>query len=308
MPNMLPNAFPAPIVEQVDWPELRPFGIKLSVVRDDLLDAEIIGNKWRKLMPHLPLFQQSGHDVIATMGGAYSNHILATSFVTKRFGIKTIGLVRGEELNPHSNAILRQCHDNGMALHFVSRDDYRQFRDDSNMVQDHLDTLHHNGVYFIAEGGYSKAAMLGCAAIITKATTKADHIFCACGTGTMAAGLAYAVMEMRDSGQPYPQLHGVCALPIKQAIKDNITLLLGHLPDFIRLHTPFGHRHFGKPAPQLIPLMQDFHKNCAIMLDYNYTAKMMHQILAMAQSGEIASNSRIIAVHSGGTQTAALPR
>src|SRR2546423_159953 len=82
-------------------------GVRLFVKRDDLVHPFVSGNKWRKLKYNMEAFKASGKEYILTIGGAYSNHIVATAASAKEYGIKAIGLIRGEELNEDSNPVLR---------------------------------------------------------------------------------------------------------------------------------------------------------------------------------------------------------
>ena len=100
--------------------------MRLSVRRFDRLHPEISGNKWFKLQDWL---SDLVHDeAVISFGGAYSNHLLALSAAGKELEIKTIGIVRGEEvLNPWISTMRK----NGMILHFVSREAYRLKNQDS---------------------------------------------------------------------------------------------------------------------------------------------------------------------------------
>src|SRR5690606_41266831 len=61
------------------------------------------GNKWRKLKYNILEALNRGASAIISFGGAYSNHLYALATFGKKAGIKTIGLIRGEELNPESS-------------------------------------------------------------------------------------------------------------------------------------------------------------------------------------------------------------
>ena len=77
--------------------------VHLFVKRDDLLHAEISGNKIRKLKYNLLRAKNDGHHTLLTFGGAYSNHIYAVAAAGEIYGFKTIGVIRGEpyhNLNP----------------------------------------------------------------------------------------------------------------------------------------------------------------------------------------------------------------
>ena len=112
---------PSPL-EVIKYPLFTEKKINVYVKRDDLIHPEISGNKWRKLKYNLIEAKAQKKNTILTFGGAYSNHISATSAVGKIFGFKTIGVVRGEETLP-LNPTLLQAKKDGMKLVYISRAD-----------------------------------------------------------------------------------------------------------------------------------------------------------------------------------------
>ena len=99
--------------------------VQVFVKRDDLIDKEVSGNKWRKLNYSIELANYQKKDGILTFGGAFSNHLLATAAACHKSGLKSIGVVRGDELTKDSNANLKRCHELGMKLIFISRVEYQ---------------------------------------------------------------------------------------------------------------------------------------------------------------------------------------
>ena len=85
---------PSPL-ESINYPLFTEKQINVYVKRDDLIHAEISGNKWRKLKYNLIAAKAQNKNTILTFGGAYSNHISATAAVGKKFDFKTIGVIRG---------------------------------------------------------------------------------------------------------------------------------------------------------------------------------------------------------------------
>jgi 1-aminocyclopropane-1-carboxylate deaminase len=104
-----------------------PNNIELFIKREDLLHPIISGNKFRKLKYNIQEAQRLGHTTWLTFGGAFSNHILAVAGAGAEFGFKTIGIIRGEELESkiHENPTLAKAQELGMQFHFVSRTAYR---------------------------------------------------------------------------------------------------------------------------------------------------------------------------------------
>ena len=105
-----------------------PYGITLTIKREDKNHPFVSGNKLRKLKYNIAKAQEEGKDTILTFGGAYSNHIAATAAAGQIVGLKTIGVIRGDELASkiEVNPTLKFAKSCGMNFLFVSREDYRQ--------------------------------------------------------------------------------------------------------------------------------------------------------------------------------------
>ena len=105
--------------------------VEVDVLRLDQLDPVISGNKWFKLKYHLEDAKAKHQQGLFSFGGAYSNHLVAMAAACKQQGLKSAGIIRGEE-NDTQNASLQQMKEAGMELIFVSREEYRN--------KDHLQT------------------------------------------------------------------------------------------------------------------------------------------------------------------------
>src|SRR3982074_482483 len=113
--DILEDRPPTPL-DEVDDERLREMDITLLVKRDDLIDPDIPGNKWRKLKYNILEARAGHHDTLLTFGGAVSTHIAATAAAGARFGFQTIGVIRGERHNP-LNPVLAEAVRHGMRLH-----------------------------------------------------------------------------------------------------------------------------------------------------------------------------------------------
>ncbi len=91
----VPLTLPSPLVELTDEAFDR-HGVRLYLKRDDLIHPELPGNKWRKLKYNIAKAKELGASTLLTFGGAYSNHLRATAAAGHYFGLRTIGIVRGE--------------------------------------------------------------------------------------------------------------------------------------------------------------------------------------------------------------------
>src|SRR6478609_1948639 len=105
---------------------LKNTNITLYIKREDMLHPHISGNKYRKLKYNLAQAKKENQQTLLTFGGAFSNHILAVAAAGKEYGFKTIGIIRGEELESKvdKNPTLQQAREFGMVFEFVSRESY----------------------------------------------------------------------------------------------------------------------------------------------------------------------------------------
>ncbi|NHA04634.1 1-aminocyclopropane-1-carboxylate deaminase/D-cysteine desulfhydrase [Mucilaginibacter sp. HC2] len=274
-------------VQPISNPLFEEHGVKVFLKRDDLIHPMISGNKWRKLKYLLKTTQSQGKNHLVTFGGAYSNHLLATAAAAARFGFKATGIVRGEQVN---NDTLFLCKLHGMQLIFTDRDSYRDkpalfaqyFSDD-------------NDAFFIDEGGASPEAALGCAELVNELTETYDHIFCACGTGTTAAGIINGL----NNHQFKTRFHAVPVFKNGDFIREEINRFLTTPTDY-DLHTDYHFGGYGKADDQLINFIKKFVSATGIVIEPVYTGKMMYTLYDLIGKGHFKPGSKILAIHSGG--------
>src|SRR5688572_3663353 len=99
--------------------------VQVGMLRLDELHPVVSGNKIFKLHYFLKRAVADGNEGIVTFGGAYSNHLVATAFACQQIGLKSVGIVRGEQL-PTLNHTLIACMGFGMQLHFMQRSAYAE--------------------------------------------------------------------------------------------------------------------------------------------------------------------------------------
>ena len=168
--------------------------VRLLVLRLDLIHPFISGNKYFKLKYNITEARRQGKDTLLTFGGAYSNHIVATANAGQLHGLKTIGIIRGEKMEPLNSRLIfaKEC---GMELQFVSREKYKEYRDESFLK---IDFPLSENYFQIPEGGANILGIKGCSEIIDFITEPFDTICCACGTGTTLAGI---ILSLHDNQQ-----------------------------------------------------------------------------------------------------------
>lgn len=282
---------PTPIQTLVSE-EAEKRGIHLMMKRDDLIHPAIMGNKWRKLKYNLEEAKRNKAETLITFGGAYSNHIAATAAAAKEFGFKSIGIIRGDELNSDSNLTLSEASKNGMKLIFESRIAFRNIKNDFSELQ-----KKYPNSYLLPEGGTNELAIKGASEIIGEIDQEYDYLLVPIGTGGTMAGLLQSIGENKI-------LIGVSSLKgsfihkeFKELIKNNG---IGKTN-----YTIFDQYHFGgygKVTDPLISFINEFKASQGIPLDPIYTGKMMFAVTEMMKNDFFPDNSKIIALHTGGLQ------
>lgn len=279
---------------KIDSISLTAFSLKnyhLSLLREDLLFAEVSGNKFRKLKYNLIQTKKSGCQQLITFGGAYSNHIAATAAAGKKFGLKTVGVIRGAELATRifENPTLSFAKSQGMQLHFVSREAYRNKTNVNFLEQLKYDV---GDGYILPEGGTNTLAVQGCEEILGPHTEPFDIICVPVGTGGTLAGIA-------KSASAHQKVVGFSAL--KGDFQKKEPELQSVLSE-IEITDTYCFGGYAKIDSDLVRFMNDFYDTTGILLDPVYTAKMMFGIFDKIKRQSWKKNSRILAVHTGGRQ------
>lgn len=262
--------------------------IQVFVKRDDLIHPIISGNKWRKLKYLLQKASQNNQKTILTYGGAYSNHLLATAEACRLLGFNAVGIVRGEEQENHT---LNYCRAAGMQLIFVTRSEYK----DKESCLKHYVPKPDEHIVVLPEGGATPEGFAGCKEILAECAQKFDHIFCAAGTGTTAAGL-YAYIKENDLKST---LNVVPVLKEGAFIRKEIERYLP-TDEKVQVHTQYHGGGYGKTNSELVQFIVRFYQKHRILLDQVYTAKMMYGLYQLVEQDYFTPNSSILAIHTGG--------
>lgn len=270
-------------LQKISHPQLSQLWIK----RDDLIDPYISGNKWRKLKYILKEVAKTGKTHLVTFGGAYSNHLVATAAAASRSGLKATAFVRAEQVE---NEMLVLCKLYGMELIFTDREAYK----DKQACYD-LHFAEDQDSYFINEGGACPQAILGCAEIINELPADIDHIFCAAGTGTTAAGLLSGIQQAGLK----TRLHVIPVLKGGEFIREEIARFVP-LTEQLILHTDYHFGGYAKTKPELFNFMQQFIAGTGILIDPVYTAKMCFALYDLTRNNYFQKNEKIVMLHTGG--------
>lgn len=285
-------AFHVPAIAAVKDEEFQKRKINVSILRLDEIHPVISGNKIFKLYYFLQDAIQSSHKTIITFGGAYSNHLAATSFAGRQMGIKTIGIVRGEEPGKLSNT-LEFCRSQEMHLEYISRADYKNIDTDNFKKY----TSEKYGPHIlIPEGGYSKEGAEG-ASLISQYFNKNNytHVCLAIGTATTFAGIVNTIGYTT-------KVMGFPALKDMTDIHERVNELLNDTTKKYVLNNDYHFGGYAKKTDELISFINKFYLAHHIPLDFVYTAKMMYGVFDLIQKDYFQQGSQILCLHTGGLQ------
>ncbi len=269
--------------------------ITLAVKREDLLHEHISGNKFRKLFYNVIEAKKKGYDTLLTFGGAFSNHIAATAAAGNEYGIKTIGVIRGDELEQNLPEILNQnptlafAYSQGMKFHFVSRSEYRK-KTEPDFIK-HLFQMF-GKFYLVPEGGTNELAIKGTEEILTAEDEEFDFVCSAIGTGGTIAGII-------NSSFPHQKILGFPALKENFLHKNIQKYATKNNWELIRDYNFGGFAKIDTKLVEFINMVSSFHK---LQLDPVYTGKMLYGIIDLIKKDYFPKGSKILAIHTGGLQ------
>ncbi|WP_445455423.1 1-aminocyclopropane-1-carboxylate deaminase/D-cysteine desulfhydrase [Flavobacterium sp. HNIBRBA15423] len=269
----------------------QPNNIEIYIKREDLLHPYISGNKFRKLKYNVQKAIEIGSELLITFGGAYSNHILATAAAGKKYGIATLGVIRGEELESKvsENPTLSLANEFGMQFLFVSREVYSK-KEEASFIEDLMKKYKRS--YILPEGGTNDLAIKGCEEILIEEDASFDYVCCAVGTGGTISGVI-------NTSKEHQKIIGFSALK-GDFLSDVIRKFVSKSNWYINNEYHFG--GYGKVTDELITFLNNFYNSTSIPLDPIYTGKMVYGIFDMIQKNKFPENSKILLIHTGGLQ------
>jgi len=291
--NLIPQQ--QPYNQQLNDCLLRKKEITLMIKREDVLHEHVSGNKFRKLFYNIIEAREKNYDTILTFGGAYSNHIAATAAAGKELGIKTIGVIRGNELGENLGQILQEnptlyfAVSQGMQLHFISRKAYRN-KTEPDFIANLFKLF--GKFYLVPEGGTNELAVKGTEEILTSEDQSFDYICSAVGTGGTISGLI-------NTAESHQKVLGFPALK-EQFLHQNIAKYTrSDNWELIRDYNFGGFAKVDKKLIDFINMVKTLHN---LPLDPIYTGKMLYGIIDLIKKDYFPRGSKILAIHTGGLQ------
>ncbi|HCV38046.1 MAG TPA: 1-aminocyclopropane-1-carboxylate deaminase [Pseudomonas sp.] len=281
-------------LQRLNLPWLTKAKVQAAILRLDLIDPLISGNKWFKLRHHLQHAHGAGAPGLISLGGNHSNHLHALAAAGKRFGFATAGLLRGHR---QDTPTVRDLQALGMQLHWLGYGGYRA-RHEPGFWE--LWQARYPGWHCIPEGGGGTAGAEGCALIVEQARSQLsalgwsgyDAWWLAAGTGTTVAGLVRA-----EAGDHL--VHGALAVPQGHGVAQTVAALAGS--QGYQLHDA-SRGGFAKFDDDLLAFIAEGERHSGVPLEAVYTGKALLALHDQVEAGLFAPGTRLIFVHTGGLQ------
>ncbi|MGZ0783149.1 1-aminocyclopropane-1-carboxylate deaminase/D-cysteine desulfhydrase [Pseudomonas saponiphila] len=282
---------------ELDW--LTRAGVEVAVLRLDLIDPLISGNKWFKLTEHLAAARSLGAQGVISLGGAHSNHLHALAAAGRRFAFPTVGLLRG---HPQDTPTVLDLQAFGMHLHWLGYAGYRERHAPGFWAPWQAQ---YPELYPVPEGGGGLAGAAGCMTLRDQVQRQLPSLgwndyhawWLAAGTGTTLAGLVLAEAGARP-------VYGALAVPEDHGVTQQVESILqqagqGH-GGYQLLDSSRG--GFARVDDALRGFIQLTEQQCALPLEPLYTGKALMALQEQVMAGRFAPGYRLVFVHTGGLQ------
>ncbi|MCW8905227.1 hypothetical protein [Sedimenticola sp.] len=218
----------------------------LFIKREDELNANAVGTKYRKYLSLIPALEHSGNNRIILIGSAHSNNVVGLAQLLRSRGIDVSALIKAPGNNQlvgnHLLLTMLLPHDR---MQYVSHPDWPQVEE---IAEQMVARLKQQGISaaVIPEGGYSEAVLPGILTLAADLQRNGEElgvefqdIWTDSGTGVSAIGL---LLGMRLLGITKPCVH--------------ITRIAGYPDEFRQRYDQFERwleRLTQKPLPEARP-------------------------------------------------------
>ena len=282
-------SYKTPAIQDLQLPGTDQAKLKLLIRREDQNHPFLSGNKWWKLKYNLREALQQNHHTILTFGGAYSNHIYAVAATCQLLRLKSIGIIRGEEIQPLNSTLsfARKC---GMHLEFISRSDYR-LKKEVPFLQSLQEKF--GNCFIVPEGGTNDLAVRGCEELgKLLLDIDFDYLCLPVGTGGTIAGIIKAFDgERKIIGIPVLKNAGF----LKEEIQNYLPRDSGNWQLMLDYH--FG--GYAKTSQALEKFMGQIRQS-GIPTEHVYSGKLFWAVADMARKGFFEENKTVMVLHTGG--------
>ncbi|WP_369787915.1 1-aminocyclopropane-1-carboxylate deaminase/D-cysteine desulfhydrase [Rouxiella sp. WC2420] len=305
--------FPTPL-ERLDTLG-NSLGIKLDIKRDDYTGFGGGGNKVRKLEYLMAEACQQGVNVVITTGGHQSNHARMVAAAARKFGMKPVLVLRGNQPEVYQgNLLLDKLF--GAELEFLDPDEY--FTQIEGAMNAHAAAANARGekALIIPLGGATPLGALGYVKAIEEMDAQLKQrnqqppqvIVAPTGSGGTLAGLYVGARQF----WPETKIVGISVSAKAPWFQDKISAMAQDCanllewpqswsPEDIWIEDGFVGTAYGVPSDGGIEAIYRVAQAEGVLLDPVYTGKAMHGLISLVEQGKIQAGSSVIFVHCGGS-------
>lgn len=251
------------------------------IYMDNVWEDGISGNKIRKLEGNLLEAKKRGVSTVITIGGNYSNHLHAASFIPEIYGINVIAIVKGHRPEKFGFT-LENLNLKNIPIYFFPK---QEIKENLNNILDVLYEKYPNS-FFIPEGGTNEYSAFGFAELVHSELSNFDKICVPAGTGGTVLGI---------------KKHTKTKVKAYAALKD-YSLIENFEKSNIEYTFEYTLGGYGKYNHDYIHFLREFEKKKNIKLDPIYTGKMIWGIIEDYKKGNLKKDEKIVAIHTGGLQ------
>lgn len=279
----------------MEWKELSFEGrtIEVGFKRDDLLNAVYGGNKVRKLKYH-PVFNEfDSSETLVSMGGGYSNLLLALAALAKLRGhsCQFFTTHSGEE-----TYLIEWCRKLGASFSKASRTDFRTWRA-SDGTPDFFNAMK-GKVVWIPEGGGGDWSRQGVGEVIDEividiSTNESIELITGAGTGVTAGFLA----EFLPASWSMFIHPAIASTNFSNTLSEKIGKVIHRKSRFV-IGGLSGDKGIGSVDEEAIRFVHSVWMQTGVLLDPFYNGKALYSWL---KSGRWEEKTPVL-IHSGGVQ------
>ncbi len=296
-PETLFQTNPPLIFQEWNRPEFTKARISVTVLRADLIHPWVQGNKWYKLKPFLEKAAMDNRDGFISMGGPYSNHLIALAFAASELKQKSYFFIRGEEHEWKNNPAVLKMKEWGAVLLPVSRSVYREMHQKSEAENTQM-AVAENKVW-VPLGGSSPVSIRSVADWARQITDEAmfDTVILPAASAGTVSGFS---VGLKDG----PRLLAVEVLKSNGGLKVESDWLLrasgfrSSVP--VEWMDAYHEGGYARISDRLTSFCREVLEERKFPVEPIYSGKAFFAVSDLAGKGYFKEDSRILLIHTGG--------
>jgi len=296
---MNPDIFQDPDHQLQAWDstEFREAGIEVFVLRGDLFHPWIQGNKWYKLRHFVEKCLKENNPGFISIGGAWSNHLVALANLASDLGKKSRFLIRGERHEWNNSPAIQQMRSFGAELRPVSRTAFKEIQSGKlDMKTIWPESEDDCAVPLGASASETVKHVSDWARYISGMSEFTDIIIPCASGGTCAGFLAglnknsrlHAVEVLRSCG-------GIQAETLRMLLESG----MDQSPELI-WHDQYHFGGYAKQNSALFDFQLALEQNSHLPTEHVYSGKLFFAVSDLARKRVFSEGSKILTIHTGG--------